>query len=89
MKRYPWSCLACGAPNDASSDACQRCSCPAQASYKQIELRRNGFLASGEKLGPAALPFEEPRDLVTVAKVLLMPLGLLLNVWPFSKKGKK
>ena len=86
MKRYPWSCLACGARNDAVADACHRCDCPAQPTYKQIALHRHRLLDSGLTLEPGAAQLAEPIDPEFATKVLLIPLGLVLGIWPFSKK---
>ena len=89
MKRYPWSCPACGAPNDAAVDACFRCSCPAQATYKQMERHRSSFLEGGEEVGPAAAELAGPIDLEMAARALLLPIGLIFGFWPFSKRDNK
>jgi hypothetical protein len=68
---------------------CHRCSCPAQATLKQIQQHRSSFLESGEKLSLAAAQSPEPVDMEIVARVLLIPLGLVLGFWPFAKRVKK
>jgi hypothetical protein len=88
MKPYPWSCSACGAPNNAGKDECHRCNCPTQATYKQIEEYQRRFLESGGSLGPAAAQLSELNLLKAFAMVLLVPLCLIFGIWPFSDKDE-
>ncbi len=36
MPAYSWRCLACELANDAVHETCQKCACPANATYAQI-----------------------------------------------------
>ena len=40
MPAYSWRCLACELANEAASENCQKCGCPANATYQQISAAK-------------------------------------------------
>ena len=77
MKSYAWCCLACEATNPPESSRCERCRCPAQATFSQVESARVDWQRrSGVR---PALPFDFTAEVMSLPLLLLAGalLGLL------------
>ena len=80
---YAWTCPACGHANVAGATACGACTCPALASFKQIEVFRARHVQAGGAVLPGAATLHEPDDISpwrVVFWICWLPLSLVLGV---------
>ena len=73
MPVYPWSCLACGAANEADAARCRACDGPAQATLAQLQEHRERFENRGGVVGARA-PSLRPARPFAASRVALAVL---------------
>ncbi len=44
-ERLTWHCDVCGWSNDSKSDKCEKCNCPFDATYEEIQKRKEAYIA--------------------------------------------